>query len=315
MNVLVTGGAGFIGSNLCRRFINVGHRIVVVDNMSNGSKNNLKEVLNESNFELFEFDINDIEKLKRVFEEHSFDIVIHLAANSDVYKGSEDYHIDYKNTFYTTLNILEMMHNYGINKLFFASSSTVYGKAETRIKENSPSLRPISHYGAAKLASEAFISSFNSLYGIQVVIARFCNVVGPNMTHGVIPDLIKKLKSNPKELLVLGDGNQTKPYIYIDDLINGICVALEHSNKSYNDYLIGVDSSLTVAEITRIIMSELKIHIPIKYADTISVLSGDVCHYQYDVTKLRMLGWKPKYTAREAIIKAAKDNINLYKVL
>lgn len=307
MTVLVTGGAGFIGSHLCKRLIEKGNKLVIIDNLSNGSKNNLIDIIDNPQLIFYQFDLNNLHELKGVFEAHSFDMVFHLAANADVYKGTEDYHLDYSNTLQPTLNILEMMYRFGVRSLFFSSSSTIYGNSSDRISEVSTALRPISHYGAAKLASEAFICSFNSLYGIQVTIARFCNTVGSNMTHGVIPDLIRKLQSHPRELIVYGDGNQTKPYIYIDDLLNGIDRILEKSELTYNDYLVGVDTSLTVAEIARIVMDEMGMQIPIKYINTNACLKGDQCYYQYNVTKLRMLGWTPKYSAEEAVEKATKD--------
>ena len=310
MNVLVTGGAGFIGSHLCKRLIKKGNKVVVIDNLSIGSKNNLIDVIDNPQLVFCQFDLNNLQELKGVFKTYSFDMVFHLAANADVYKGIEDYHLDYVNTLQPTLNILEMMHEYGVKKLFFASSSTIYGKTTDRICEQSMALRPISHYGAAKLASEAFISSFNSLYGIQVTIARFCNIVGPNMTHGVIPDLISKLNTHPQELIVYGDGNQTKPYIYVEDLLDGIECVVEKTELPYNDYLVGVDSSLNVTMIAQIIMDEMGMQIPIRYIKTNTCLKGDQYYYQYDVTKLRLLGWTPRYSAEEAVIKAVKDSLN-----
>ena len=310
MNVLVTGGAGFIGSHLCKRLIENGNTVVVIDNLSNGSEKNLKGIIDNPQLILCKFDINNKQELSGVFGKYSFDMVFHLAANADVYKGADNYHLDYANTLQSTLSVLEIMHQYGVKRLFFASSSTIYGNPIDRINEHSPSLRPISHYGAAKLASEAFISSFNSLYGIEVMTARFCNTVGPNMTHGVIPDLIRKLKSHPTELIVYGDGKQTKPYIYIDDLLDGISRIIENSDQPYNDYLVGVDSSLTVTRIAQIVMNEMGTQIPIKYRNLNTCLNGDQCYYQYDVTKLRMLGWTPKYTAEEAIRKAVIDNLS-----
>lgn len=219
MNILVTGGAGFIGSHLCNRLVKDGHKVVAIDNLSNGSTENLKGLKDCPQFSFYEFDVNNTIKLRRVFDTHPFDMVFHLAANADTAKGEETPHEDIENTLFTTLNVLEMMRIYEIKKFFFASSSTVYGNADERLQEHRSIMRPISHYGAAKLACEAFVSSFSSLHNFQAWIARFCNAVGPNMTHGVIPDLIRKLKQHPEELEVYGDGTQTKPYIWIDDLV------------------------------------------------------------------------------------------------
>ena len=210
MILLVTGGAGFIGSHLCKRLVKEGHQVVAIDNLSNGSLENLKGLEESPKFTFCEFDVNNTIKLRTVFDKHPFDMVFHLAANADVNKGEESAIIDIENTLQTTLSVLEMMRIYEIKKFFFASSSTVYGNAEERLQEHRSIMRPISHYGAAKLASEAFVSSYSSLHDFQVWIARFCNAVGPNMAHGVIPDLIKRLKSHPETLEVYGDGT-SKP--------------------------------------------------------------------------------------------------------
>lgn len=313
MQVLVTGGAGFVGSHLCKRLLDEGHDVVAIDNLSNGTEYNIECLQSDSHFEFIKIDINDTDELRAVFETHPFEMVFHLAANADVYKGLDDSNLDVKNTFLTTLNILEMMHSYGVKKFFFASSSTVYGRSEEPIREVSPSLRPVSHYGAAKLASEAFVSSYNNLYGIQTWVARFCNVVGPNMTHGVILDFIKKLKSNPEELIVYGDGRQTKPYIYIDDLLDGVMCMLRNAGESYNDYLIGVESYISVAEIARIAMMESGLNVPISYEHDVVRGRGDVRDYHYDVNKLKTLGWHPHFSAKEAVMQTMRDineNVN-----
>ena len=311
MKVLVTGGAGFIGSHICRRLVREGHDVVAIDNLSHGSISNLKELGSNSQFAFYEFDVNNTIKLRRVFDTHPFDMVFHLAANADTAKGEETPHEDIENTLYTTLNVLEMMRVYEIKKFFFASSSNVYGNADERLQEHRSIMRPISHYGAAKLASEAFVSSFSSLHNFQVWIARFCNAVGSNMTHGVIPDFIRKLKQYPEELEVFGDGTQTKPYIWIDDLVDGVMWLLEHTKDNYNAYLVGVDSNVTVNQIAQIVMDEVGIHVPIHYGGEYRGWKGDVHKYSYDVSRLRLMGWAPKYTAEEAIRKAVKENMNI----
>lgn len=237
-------------------------------------------------------------------------MVFHFAANADVSKGEENTVIDVSDTLQTTLSVLEMMRVYEIKKFFFASSSTVYGNAEERLQEHRSIMRPISHYGAAKLASAAFISSFSHLHDFQVWIARFCNAVGPNMRHGVIHDLIKKLQAHPESLEVFGDGTQLKPDIYIDDLVEGVMTLLEKTNEDYNAYLVGVDSSLTVNQIAQIVMNEVGVHVPIHYGGRYSGWKGDVRKYQYDVSRLRLMGWTPKYTAEEAVRKAIRENLN-----
>lgn len=310
MNILVTGGAGFIGSHLCKRLVKEGHQVVAVDNLSNGSMENLKGMEEIPKFSFYEFDVNNTIKLRAVFDKHPFDMVFHLAANADVNKGEESAVIDIENTLQTTLSVLEMMRIYEIKKFFFASSSTVYGNAEERLQEHRSIMRPISHYGAAKLASEAFVSSYSSLHDFQVWIARFCNAVGPNMAHGVIPDLVKRLKTHPETLNVYGDGTQTKPYIWIDDLVEGVMTLLEKTNEPYNTYLVGVDSNVTVEQIAQIVMDEVGIHVPINYGGRYSGWKGDVRQYRYDISQLRLMGWTPLYTAEQAVRKAVQMNMN-----
>lgn len=310
MIALVTGGAGFIGSHLCKRLVKEGHQVVAIDDLSNGSLENLKGLEESSQFILYEFDVNNAMRLRGVFDKYSFDMVFHLAANADVSKGEESPAVDFENTFQSTLSVLEMMRMYEIKKFFLASSSTVYGNANERLQEHRSIMHPISHYGAAKLASEAFVSSYSSLHDFQVWIARFCNAVGPNMTHGVIPDLIRKLKAHPETLEVFGDGTQTKPYIWIDDLVEGVMCLIEKTKNDYNSYLVGVDSNVTVEQIAQIVMDEVGIHVPIHYGGKYSGWKGDVRKYTYDVSQLRLMGWTPKYTAEQAVRKAVQVNMN-----
>lgn len=284
--------------------------MVAIDNLSNGSLEYIKEFESNPSFVFYQFDVNNTIKLRHVFNTHAFDMVFHLAANADVSKGEESPMQDFENTLQTTMSVLEMMRIFEIKKFFFASSSTVYGNSNERIQEHRTVMRPISHYGAAKLASEAFVSSFSSLHNFQVWIARFCNAVGPNMLHGVVPDLVHRLEEHPDKLHVYGDGTQTKPYIYIDDLVEGVMWLINKTNDDYNVYLVGVDSNVTVDEIAQIAMDETGVHVPIEYGGEYSGWKGDVKQYSYDVSKLRLMGWTPKYTAQEAVRKAIKLNMS-----
>lgn len=251
---------------------------------------NLKGLEENPQFTFYEFDVNNAMRLRGVFDTYPFDMVFHLAAYADVSRGEESPAVDFENTLQSTLSVLEMMRVYQINKFFYASSSTVYGNADERLQEHRSIMEPISHYGAAKLASEAFVSSYSHLHDFQVWIARFCNAVDPNMDHGVIPDLIKKLKTKPESLEVFGDGTQTKPFIWIDDLVDSVMTLIEKTNAPYNTYLVGVDSNVTVNEIAQIVMDEVGVHVPIHYGGRYSGRKGDVKKYHYDVSCLRLLG-------------------------
>ena len=214
MKILVTGGAGFIGSHLCDALLARNHQVTAIDDLSLGSIKNIAHLKNVGNFSFVESDLLDLPSLRQLFEENSFDMVFHLAANSDIQKGGMDPEVDYNLTFKTTYRVLQCMKEYGLKKLFFSSTSAIYGETSEVLKENYGPLQPVSNYGASKLASEAFISAFSASYEIQTWITRFPNVVGERFTHGVIYDFINRLRDEPTVLRVLGNGEQYKPYLY-----------------------------------------------------------------------------------------------------
>lgn len=211
---LVVGGAGFIGSHLCCALLKKGWYVVCIDNFSLGSRGNIRELLPDKNFVLYEADAAKVDAMEVIFEKERPDYVYHLAANSDIQASASNPEIEYRNTYTTTFQILSCMRKFHIPRLFFASTSAVYGdKRESVLDEHTPDLAPVSYYGAAKLGSEALISAFSYMNEMQALIFRFPNVIGPKLTHGVIFDFIYKLEKDPKCLQILGDGNQTKPYI------------------------------------------------------------------------------------------------------
>ena len=212
MKILITGGAGFIGSHLADFLISKKYEVVAVDNFLLGRKNNITHLINSKNFKFIEEDLLNINKLKKIFQKNDFDVVFHLAANSDIQNSAKNPQIDLDNTFMTTWNTLECCRLFNVNNFVFASSSAIYGDVQEKLTENFGPLFPISYYGAGKLASEAFVSAYAYMNDIQVWIIRFPNVVGERATHGVIYDFIKKLRNNPKELEILGDRSQKKPY-------------------------------------------------------------------------------------------------------
>lgn len=301
MNILITGGAGFIGSHLCDSLMADGHRITVVDNLVLGRKENIEHLLGESNFQFYEMDMLDGAGLRNVFETGHFDMVYHLAANSDIQKGGHDPRVDYQLTFNTTFCLLMLMKEFGVKKLFFASTSAIFGEAVGEIGEDFGPLRPVSNYGAGKLASEAFISAFSSTYNIQIWITRFPNVVGERFTHGVIFDFIRKLKNNPGELEVLGNGEQCKPYIYVKDLVEGIRFVIEHSSERFNVYNLGPDSRTKVKEIAQMVIEEMGLHATIRYTGGDRGWVGDVPEFRYNLSKVNNLGWKAPHTSNESV--------------
>jgi len=301
MKILITGGAGFIGSHLCDVLINADHDITVVDNLMLGSLDNIKHLDKHSGFRFREEEILNQAAMKKIFKEGKFDVVFHLAANSDIAKSLENPLIDFNNTFMTTFNILNYMKEYGVKNIVFASTSAIYGDTSKKITEDYGPLFPVSHYGASKLSSEAFISSFAGNYGFKAFITRFPNVVGERATHGVILDFIKKLKKNPSELEVLGDGEQYKPYLYVKDLVNAIVYVWKNSTDSINYYNIGVNTRTRVKDIARIVIEEMDLKAEIRYTGGSRGWVGDVPEFDYSLDKINNLGWKAKYSSDEAV--------------
>ena len=302
MNILVTGGAGFIGSHLCDALLAKGHKVTVVDNLVLGRKENIAHLMTRDDFKFIEEDLLHDDAMKQIFKDGNFEIVFHLAANSDIQKGGRNPMVDYNLTFNTTFHVLQMMKEFSIKKLFFASTSAIFGETSDILSENYGPLQPVSNYGAGKLASEAFISAFASTCQIQTWIARFPNVVGERFTHGVIFDFIHKLKDNPNELEVLGNGEQCKPYIYVKDLVRGILFMVRNSHAPYNVYMLGPENSRTkVKEIAEMVIEEMGLDAKIRYTGGDRGWVGDVPEFRYDTSKINALGWRAEYDSNDAV--------------
>ena len=306
MNILITGGAGFIGSHLCDKLLSDGHKVTVVDNLVLGRIENINHLKDNVEFRFIEEDLLHLESMQQIFREGNFEMVYHLAANSDIQKGGKDPQVDYALTFNSTFNILMLMKEFEVKKLFFASTSAIFGEATGNLNEDFGPLRPVSNYGAGKLASEAFISAFSSTYNIQTWITRFPNVVGERFTHGVIYDFIKKINHNPQELEVLGNGEQYKPYIYVKDLIDGIQFVIHHTNELFNVYNLGPDTRTKVKEIAMMVIEEMGLNATIRYTGGDRGWIGDVPEFSYDLSKIHSLGWKAPKTSNDAIRMAIK---------
>lgn len=309
MKILVTGGAGFIGSHLCDVLIADGHNVTVVDNLVLGKVENIEHLINNPNFRFLREDLNNGHAMNMIFMDGEFDMVYHLAANSDIQKGGKDPMVDYQLTFNTTFNVLQMMKKYEVKKFFFASTSAIYGETYDVLNEDYGPLKPVSNYGAGKLASEAFISAFASTYHIQTWITRFPNVVGERFTHGVIYDFIHKLQKNPNELEVLGNGEQCKPYVYVKDLVAGIQFVINNSNEPYNVYMLGSDTRTKVKEIAAMVIEEMGLNASIRYTGGDRGWVGDVPEFRYDLTKVNNLGWKASYDSNGAVRKAIQMSL------
>lgn len=311
MNILVTGGAGFIGSHLIDNLLSEGHQVICADKLVMGDRN-IQHLLNRDDFKFRNVELADQEKVDRLFAECSVDAVYHLAANSDIQKGGKEPSIDFNDTFLTTRAILEGMRRANVKKLFFASTSAVYGEIpNVKLTETTGGIMPVSYYGGAKLASESLISSYASMCDMSVVIFRFPNVIGSRLTHGVVFDFIQKLKRNPAELEILGDGTQCKPYLYALDLVEAIMrltKRFERGNQVYNISVTG--EGTTVTHIAEIVVEELGLSdVQFKYTGGDRGWKGDVPRFQYDISKILATGWRPKHTSNEAVRQTVRDAI------
>jgi UDP-glucose 4-epimerase len=306
VKILVTGGAGFIGSHLCDALLAEGHALVAIDDLSLGRRENLAHLVRLPDFDLQIGDVIDDGWFVPLVVEGGFDCVFHMAANSDIARSHASPSIDLERTFLTTFKVLEAMRLSGIRQLVFASTSAIYGETEGRVGEDHGPLRPISHYGAGKLASEAFITSYGENYGIQSWITRFPNVVGPRATHGAIYDFVQRLAVDPTRLRVLGDGTQQKPYLFVRDLVDAIVLVWKTTSERVNAYNVGVDSSTTVADIARFVIEEGGLGAFIDYTGGSRGWVGDVPKFAYDISRISALGWKAGMTSDEAVRAAAR---------
>lgn len=305
MNILVTGGAGFIASHLIDRLLNEGHAVVAYDNLSLGRESNIAHHFDDEAFTFVKGDILDADLLDSVFEKHKFDFVFHLAANSDIARSHADPTVDLNMTYMTTFRVVDAMRRFGVKKLMFASTSAIYGDAHgEEVKENFGPLFPTSHYGACKLASEGIIASFCENYGIQAFITRFPNVCGERTTHGILHDFVMKLKKNPAELEVLGNGQQAKPYLYVKDLVDAILFVICHTDDKINFFNLGVEGNTPVWKIAEMVIKSMKLDAKIRYTGGERGWVGDVPKFRYNLDKIHALGWKASLSSDEAVQKA-----------
>lgn len=303
MRALVTGGAGFIGSHLCDALITRGDTVICVDDLSRGRKKNIFHLENSDSFTFYQGSISNIGVLKRIFEKEELEYVFHLAANSDIQESAKNPEVEFCNTYSTTFNVLQCMKEYDVRQLFFASTSAVYGdKRGMILDEDTTGLSPVSYYGAAKLGSEALISAYSYMNDMEALVFRFPNVIGPRLTHGVIYDFINKLKKDSEELQILGNGQQTKPYIYVLDLIQAIVSMMDKGKTGVSLYNLGVESTTSVTKIADILCEEMGLeNVKYRYTGGESGWKGDVPEFQYCLDKIHRTGWRAEYDSDEAV--------------
>jgi len=311
--LLVTGGAGFIGSHLVDKLISKGNEVVILDNLSSGSLKNLESVKDNKNFSFIKGDLLKIGDIERALNDVSK--VYHIAANPEVRLGETDTKTHFEQNIVASYNLLEAMRKNDVKGIIFTSTSAVYGDAKViPTPEDYPTI-PISTYGASKLAVEGLISSFCHTFDMSAVVFRFANVIGKRSNHGVIVDFIKKLKNNPNELEILGDGTQTKSYIYIDDCIEGMLFGEEKAKNDFEIFNLGSENKITVKEIADLIVKGLELK-NVRYKFTGGYEGrgwrGDVKFMQLSIDKIKRLGWKPNYNSREAVEKIVNEIKPLY---
>jgi UDP-glucose 4-epimerase len=302
----VTGGAGFIGSHLVERLLAEGNTVTVYDNLSTGKTARIEGLLGKDEFTFIEADLLDNATLKDAMSGH--DLVWHLGANTDIPGGRQDVNLDIKNCTLATHNVLEAMRAHGISRLIFSSTSALYGDPPVfPAPESAGPLRPISLYGAAKLACEGLISAYCHLFGIQAWMFRFANVVGARMDHGVIFDFIQKLKRNPGELEIWGDGQQQKPFFLVEDCIEGMFCAYHNSDDWCDVFNLGATTTTRIDNLAQIVIEEMGLTtVNLRYTGGRRGFPGDVPELLLDQTKMKRLGWRASHTSDEAVRIAAR---------
>lgn len=305
MHLIVTGCAGFIGSTLVDRLLADGHRVTGIDNFSTGQRRFLTGALKHSNFRLFQNDLLDLESMKKIFS--GGETVFHFSANADVRFGTDHPRKDLEQNTIATYNVLEAMRVNGIKKIAFSSTGSVYGEAAVvPTPEDGPFPIQTSLYGASKAACEGLISAYCEGFGFQACIFRFVSILGERYTHGHVFDFYQKLKIDPSHLFVLGNGKQRKSYLYIQDCIEAILLAMEESVNKVNIFNLGVDGYVEVNDSIRWICEELGVQPKIEYSGGDRGWIGDNPFIFLDTKKIQALGWLPKFDIREGIIKTVK---------
>jgi UDP-glucose 4-epimerase len=311
MNCFVTGAAGFIGSHLVDRLLALGHHVVGIDNFVLGTKANLVQPCKNPNFVFRELDVNDFDAtLGFLKQQKAIDTIWHMAANSDIQAGSREPDIDLRLTFLTTFNTVRLAEALKIPRIAFASSSAIYGDYPGVLEEDAGPLFPISNYGAMKLASEGVLSAALERFLKRLWIFRFPNVVGSRATHGAIYDFIQKLRRNPAELEVLGDGSQEKPYLHVNELIDAMLHLFQKAQEPLNYFNIAPsDSATTVRFIAEATVRAVSPKAKIRYTGGSKGWVGDVPKFSYSIDKLKSTGWAPKLASNAAVELAIRENV------
>lgn len=302
MHCLVTGCAGFIGSNLVDRLLKEGHTVIGYDNFSTGQSSFLEGALQSPRFTLVQGDILDLPALTQAMQ--GVDTAFHLAANADVRFGLQHPYRDLEQNSIGTFNVLESARQNNVSRIAFSSTGSIYGEPKVfPTPEDAPFPVQTSLYGASKLAGEGLIAAFCEGYGMQGYIFRFVSILGERYTHGHVFDFYKKLRANPDQLHILGDGQQRKSYLYIQDCLDAIMLVIEKAHEKVNLYNLGTDEYCQVNDSVGWITEHLGLNPERIYSGGERGWVGDSPFIFLDCSKVRALGWMPKLTIREGIIR------------
>ena len=306
MKCIVTGGAGFIGSHLTDLLVSSGCEVVVIDSMAAGRMENLKNVDGKITF--VKCDLLD-DGWQEQFK--GADRVYHIAADPDVRGSARKSREVYENNVTATVRVLEAMKEYDVKEIVFTSTSTVYGEASViPTPETYSPMVPISIYAASKLACEAMISAYAATYGWHAWVYRFANIIGARSTHGVIYDFVQKLRANPKELEILGDGTQAKSYLSVGECVNAVVFAPTISHDTFNFFNIGSEDWVTVKRIAELVVEEMGLSgVSFKFTGGDRGWVGDVPKMQLSVDKLKSFGWNPKSSSEDAVRAAIRATL------
>jgi UDP-glucose 4-epimerase len=311
-HILITGGAGFIGSHLSDELMPRGLNVLVLDNLSSGSLGNIEKWFGSRSFSFTNHDLLDRPNMKTL---EDCEVVFHLAANPEVRTSSIDPETHYQQNIQATFNLLEAIRESGsVETLVFSSSSTVYGDvAAIPTREDYGPLKPVSVYGASKLSCEALITAYAHTYGFRALIYRLANIVGSRSRHGVVCDFIRKLRSNPRELEILGDGTQAKSYLHVEDCVKAILVGLEKTGNQVETFNIGSEDRITVKTLADIVVDEMGLE-NVKYQFTGGVNGGrgwvgDVKDMLLETSKLVSRGWSPKHNSEQSVRRAVRETL------
>lgn len=311
MKYFVTGAAGFIGSNLIDRLLVDGHEVVAYDNFSTGREEFVEQALCSPRFSLRRADLLSDADLVRAME--GCDQVVHLAANADVRFGTTHPRKDLEQNTIATSNLLEAMRAAGVRQIAFASTGSVYGEATVfPTPEDAPFPVQTSLYAASKMAAEALITAYCEGFGFQAHIFRFVSILGERYTHGHVVDFCGQLRQHPEELYVLGDGTQRKSYLYVQDCIDGVLLALREAQESINIFNLGTDEYCTVKDSICWICQRLGVQPRIRYGAGDRGWVGDNPFILLDCRRARALGWKPRLSIREAVVRTVDAVLGLY---